>query len=223
MTQALPPRPLGQDPKLPHGAWPALCILACALLAPAAPAREPPAWSLDPEHSQVWFRVDHQGYSRPLGRVPIRSGGFRFDARDWSTASVRVELDPAAIDMGVPRWNRMLHSRQLLDSTRWPTARYTSRSVERTGEATGVIHGELELRGKRRPVDVRFRLNRAAPDPYTLQRKVGFSAEATLERSDFGIDRYPEAIGSKVAILIEIEGVPAPNHTEPSPGHAAQE
>ena len=57
--------------------------------------------------------------------------------------------------------------------------------VTQASSLSGVIHGELELRGRRVPVDVAFTLNRIGNDPYAFGRKAGFSASARLARADF--------------------------------------
>ncbi|RYD14928.1 MAG: polyisoprenoid-binding protein [Lysobacteraceae bacterium] len=164
-------------------------------------------WRFDLVHSQVWFTASHQGFSHPQGRLRIAQGWFRFDPDDWRSAAVDVVLDVASADLGDEGWNKALRSGALLDAGRRPTARYASRSVERSGERSGVIHGELELRGRRVPVDVAFTLNRIGNDPYAFGRKAGFSASARLARADFGIDRYQDVIGATIELRFEIEGI----------------
>lgn len=184
--------------------WPAAAL---ALALPTLALAAPETYRFDPVHSQVWFRADHQGFSHPLGRVRIKDGWFQFDEQDWSASRVDVELDMTTADMGDAKWNETIQSGQLLDTGRWPTARYISRSVEKTDATHGVIHGDLTLHGATRPVDVAFTLNSIAPDPYAFKRKAGFSASATLPRSAFGIKRYVGVIGENIQILLEIEGL----------------
>ena len=190
-----------------RAAMPGLALaMAGAMAAGPIPARAD-TWRFDPVHSQVWFTASHQGFSHPQGRVRIAQGWFRFDPDDWPSAAVDVVLDLASADLGEQGWNKALRSPALLDAGRRPTARYTGHKVERTGERSGVIHGELELRGRRVPVDVAFTLNRIGNDPYAFGRKAGFSASARLARADFGIDRYEEVIGATIDLRLEIEGI----------------
>jgi polyisoprenoid-binding protein YceI len=199
-----------RDKRKPRGTRSAKSALALAIAgtiaAPPACARAD-TWRFDPVHSQVWFTASHQGFSHPQGRVRIAQGWFRFDPDDWRSAAVDVVLDLASADLGDEAWNKALRSPALLDAARRPTARYTGHEVERTGQRTGVIHGALELRGHRVPVDVAFTLNRIGNDPYAFGRKAGFSASARLARSDFGIDRYQDVIGATIDLRFEIEGI----------------
>ena len=176
---------------------------ACATGATAAPE----TWRFDPVHSQIVFSVEHQKFSNALGRLHVKEGWFRFDENDWSTARVDVVVDLASVDLGDAKWNDAGRSGALLDTARWPTARYTSRSVERIDATHGLIHGDLSFRGETKPLDVAFTLNRVANDPYLFKRKAGFSATAMLTRQDFGMTRYADVVGATVALRIEIEGV----------------
>ena len=182
-------------------------LTALAFALPGFATAAPVTYRFDPVHSQVWFRADHQGFSHPLGRVRIKDGWFQFDEQDWSASRVDVEIDLTSLDMGDAKWNETIQSGQLLDTGRWPTARYTSRAVEKSDATHGVIHGDLILHGTTRPVDVAFTLNSIAPDPYAFKRKAGFSANATLPRSAFGIKRYVGVIGENIQVLLEIEGL----------------
>lgn len=182
-----------------------LALAASAL--PGTAAAAPETYRFDPVHTQVWFSAAHQGFSHPLGRLRVKDGWFAFDARDWSASRVDVTIDLATADLGDGKWNDTVKSGQFLDVERWPTARYVGRSVEKTGGATGVIHGELYFRGERRPVDVAFTLNRIGSDPYLFKRKAGFSATAVLQRSAFGMKRYADVVGEDVALRFEIEGI----------------
>lgn len=173
---------------------------ASALAAPAT-------YRFDPVHTQVWFTASHDGYSHPLGRLRVAEGWFVFDPDDWSGGRVDVILDMTSVDLGDGKWSEAVMSGQFLDAERWPRARFTSRSVEKTGADTGIVHGTLELHGERQPVDVAFTLNRVGNDPYTFRHKIGFSATASLDRFAFGMQRFKDVVGATVDLRLEIEGI----------------
>lgn len=182
---------------------------ASALAAPAT-------YRFDPVHTQVWFSASHDGYSHPLGRLRVAEGWFVFDPDDWSSGRVDVILDMTSVDLGDGKWSEAVMSGQFLDAERWPRARFTSRSVEKTGADTGIVHGTLELHGERQPVDVAFTLNRVGNDPYTFRHKIGFSATASLDRFAFGMQRFKDVVGATVDLRLEIEGI-RENDSVPSP------
>lgn len=182
-----------------------LIAAACAL--PSLVSAAPETWRFDPVHTQIWFSSDHQKFSHPLGRLRIKSGWFQFDAKDWSTGRVDVVIDLAAADMGDTKWSDTVKSGQFLDTARWPTAHFVSRSIEQKDATHGVIHGELTFHGESKPIDVAFTLNRIGNDPYAFKQKAGFSATATLHRFEFGMTRYKDVVGDDVKLRLEIEGI----------------
>ena len=182
--------------------------LAAAGLATAPGVRaEAVVYRFDPPHTQIFFSADHQKFSHPVGRLKVKDGWFQFDDRDFSTAKVDVEIDMKSADIGDDKWSETIRGGQLLDADKYPTARYTSKSVEKNGDNRGVIHGDLTLHGVTKPVDVEFTLNRVGNDPYRFKQKAGFSAKATIKRADFGISRYTDVIGENIELRFEIEGL----------------
>ena len=158
-------------------------------------------------HSQIWFSADHQHFSKPQGRLRIKDGWFRFDPKDWSSARVDVVIDLASVDLGDAKWNAMVMSGQFLDAQRWPTARFVSVAVEARDATHAIVHGELDFRGVKKPVDLAVTLNRVGTDPYLFKQKAGFSASATLDRFDFGMTRYKDVVAATVDLHFEIEGI----------------
>ena len=177
-----------------------------ALALPLAAFAGPRDYRLDPVHTQVTVGVSHLGFSHPGGRLRVKGGYFRFDADDWSSAQVNAEIDAASIDFGDAAWNDKLRSREFLDVAHYPTARFVSERVEKTGEKTGVAHGKLTLLGVTRPLDLAVTFNRAGVHAYTLKWTAGFSASAQLKRSDFRMTRYLPDVGDEISIRIEAEG-----------------
>ncbi len=160
----------------------------------------------DPVHSQVFFSVSHQGYSQSTGRFAIKGGFFAFDNGDWSKSKVDVTVDVASLDLGDPGWSDKVKS-AYLDAATYPTAHFVSASVEKTGDKTGVAHGKLTLFGHTLPLDLRITFNRAGADGYTMRYIAGFSADAKLKRSAFGLTRSAESIGDEITVHVEAEGI----------------
>lgn len=180
-------------------------VIAALLLASTAAAATD--YRFDTVHTQVFFSASHLGLSNPIGRMRVKSGYIQFDADDWSQAKVDALIDTASLDMGDDAWNTKLRSGEFLDSGKFPTARFAAERVEKTGERAGVAHGQLTLHGVTRPLDLKITFNRALVDPYTFRYTAGFSAEAKLKRSDFGMTKYLHEIGDEVTVRIEAEGL----------------
>ena len=178
-----------------------VCLLAASAIAHAT------GYHFDTVHTQVFFSASHLGMSNPQGRLHLQGGYILFDPGDWTQAKVDATIETASLDMGDPAWNRRLRSNEFLDADKFPTARFVSERVEKTGEHEGVAHGKLTLLGVTRPLDMKIRFNRAGLDPYSLQYVAGFSGEAKFRRSDFGMRKYVPDIGDEVSVHIEVEGL----------------
>ena len=204
-----------------------ITVLVLALLvstfAPGAIAREAQTWRFDPVHTQVVLFADHLGLSHGIGRLKVRGGLLRFDSDDWSRALVDVVIDVGSLDMGDEKWTKTVLSAQFLDAQRWPEARYTSHSVEKTAPDRGIVHGTLELHGVRQPVALDITFNRIARDPYAFKTKAGFTARTTLDRFAFGMDRYREVVGGDVELRIEVEAIRDTDAANGDPADADQE
>jgi len=157
-------------------------------------------------HTQIFFSVSHLNYSHPMGRMHVKGGYFSFDPDDWSSAKVDATIDIASLDMGDEAWNNKMRS-AFFDVTTYPTAHYVSTKVEKTGEHTGIVHGNLTLLGKTHPVDLQLTFNRAGADGYSMRFIAGFSATAAFKRSTFGMTRSLPDNGDDVSIHIEAEGI----------------
>ncbi|HQV71348.1 MAG: YceI family protein [Dokdonella sp.] len=162
---------------------------------------------LDPVHTQIVFFADHLGFSHAIGRLKVKQGWFTFDADDWSTARADVVIDMTSLDMGDAEWTAKVADRAFLDAGNAPTARFLGNALERKTADSGILHGELWLRGVHHDVDLAVTFNRQGTDPYAFKSKAGFSATATLDRFDFGMSTFRDVVAGPVELRIEVEGI----------------
>lgn len=163
-------------------------------------------WVLDPVHTQVVFFADHLGFSHGIGRLKIKQGWFVFDADDWTSARADVLIDMSSLDMGDAGWTAKVKGAAFLDSADSPTAHFIGNTLEKKTANTGILHGELWLRGIRRNVDLDVTFNRQGRDPYAFKTKAGFTATTTLDRFDFGMTAFRDVVAGPVELRIEVEG-----------------
>lgn len=186
-------------------------------LAPVAAHARMHSYRFDTVHSQVVFSIDHDGYSRPFGRLHIARGWLRFDDDDWSRSATVLDIDLDSVDMGDAKWNQAVCGEALLDCAHYRLAHFASTSVQRIDASHGVLHGQLTLHGRTLPVSLPFTLNRLARTVFGMHMVAGFSATATLDRPAFGITAFPHAIGKQVAVWLELEAI-RDDHIDTSPG-----
>ncbi len=185
---------------------PPLGVLAALLIAGQASARVLD-YRIDPVHTQVLFSVDHNGFSRPVGRMRVKSGWLRLDQDDWSTAKIVVDIDTASVDLGDKDWNDAVTDKRFLDAKDFPSAHFESTSMEKAGAQAGTLHGNLTLRGVAHEIAIPFKLNRAGTTIFGMQTLAGFSGHTTLDRLQFGMTAFPKAVGQMVDIRLEVEAI----------------
>lgn len=181
--------------------------MACAWLSSGTAVAAPTTYRYDTTHSQIVFSIDHNGYSRPFGRLHIAQGWLRFDPDDWSQSATELDIDLASLDMGDVDWNTAVQRPAFLDVEKARYAHFVSTAVERKDNTHGVIRGNLTLRGVTKPVEVHFTFNRMGATIYGMHNTAGFSATAMLNRDDFGITANANSIGHSVAVWLELEAI----------------
>ncbi len=182
----------------------ALVLAAAGLAGPAAAAER---YAFDKAHTQILFFVDHLGFSKSQGEFHDYDGHFTFDPEDWSNSAVEVTIRTHSVDMDDHAWDKHMRNEDFFHVAEHPTMRFASTRVERTGEDTGKVHGELTLLGVTRPVTLDVTFNKAGEHFLSKEWIAGFSATTSLQRSEFGMDYGLPAVGDRVDIRLEVEGV----------------
>ncbi len=168
-------------------------------------------WDIDVGHSSIHFRVRHMVIAKVHGRFARWSGSLELDPQDLTRSSVQVVVDTASIDTQVADRDAHLRSADFLDVARYPEMTFRSKRVEQHGERLRVV-GDLSLHGIVREVTLEAEFAGTGKDPWGNER-AGFSAQASLDRREFGLtwNAALEAggvlVGEKVEIAIELEAV----------------
>lgn len=180
-------------------------LLWLLLLAAGVATAHPLDYRIDTVHSQVLFSADHDGYSRPVGRLAIARGWLRFDPDDWAASKVVADIALDSADLGDKDWNAAVTGHNFLEAAQFPLAHFESGTVRKTGADTGTLDGQLSLRGVTLPVTVEFTVNRVGMTLFGFETIAGFSGHATFDRTKFGMTAFPKAIGTEVTLRLEIE------------------
>jgi len=184
-----------------------------AALAPDVPAGE---YKMDHAHSTLIFRLSHMGFSHYTSRFRHFDAKLQFDPRNLTATQLTATIDPRSIETDYPdpkyNFNEELAGEHFLDAAQFPQITFRTTQVEDLGNQAMRVHGELTLHGVTRPIVLEATYNGGySGHPMDPQARVGFSAQGTLRRSDFGIAGGIPGVGSnmgvgdQVAIVIESE------------------
>ena len=180
-------------------------LLLCAGLG-AANAQSSESFKVDPAHADVTFAIDHLGFSKTWGRFNEIDGTIVLDRETPENSIVFVVIQAASIDTRHAVRDDHLRGPDFFDVATFPAIVFRSQRIEPLGERTARVYGTLTLRGIPRPVTLFATLNKIAEHPLRPGLVVaGFSARATIKRSEFGITTGLPILGDEVEIVLEIE------------------
>jgi polyisoprenoid-binding protein YceI len=160
-------------------------------------------YAVDPAHSSIAFKISHLGLSWVHGRFNDFSGEFTIDP-DASKASFQMTIKAESIDTNQAKRDGHLRSPDFFDTKKFPTLTFKSTAVKEMKDGYQVT-GDFTLHGVTKPITFGLVGGRKAEFPKGVSR-TGYSAELTLKRSDFGINKFAEAIGDNVYISLSFEG-----------------
>lgn len=174
---------------------------------PAAPteAVQSGAYALDKSHAKIVWGVSHLGFSTYYGEFTDFDAQLVLDAQRPENSSLDVTINLNSVDTHDEALDKHLKAPDFFDTAQYPTATFTSTSVDRTGPTTANVTGNLTLHGVTKPVTLAVTLNKAAQHPMADAYVAGFSAEGKIDRTRFGIDTYAPALGSEVKLIISGE------------------
>ena len=171
-------------------------------------------WNIDSSHSSVNFTVRHMVFAKVRGRFGSFAGTIEGDLEDPTQARVAVDIDAGSIDTGTAERDQHLRSADFFDTESFPRLRFASTRVERVADERYRVHGDLTIRDVTREVVLEVEYGGRGADPWGNQR-VGFTAQAAIDRSDFGL-RWNQVletggvlVGDRITIELEIQAVAA--------------
>ena len=167
-------------------------------------------WNIDVTHSTVGFTVRHLMVSKVHGQFTKWKGTFAFDETNVASSHVEVEIEVASVDTRDAQRDGHLRTGDFFDGEKFPLITFKSTSV--SGEKGSFkVAGDLTLRGVTKPVVLDVEYAGRAKHPQAGER-VGFSAQTSINRKDFGVafnlvlEAGGVAISDKVDIQLEVQG-----------------
>jgi polyisoprenoid-binding protein YceI len=143
-------------------------------------------WKLDKSHSQVLFTVSHMVFSEVTGAFRDFDATLESTKDDFTDAKISASIKAGSIDTQNERRDNHLKSNDFLNVEKFPELTFRSTKVEKTGNDTYRITGELTIRDVTKPVVLEAVYRGMIDDPWGNKR-IGFKATTTINRFDFGV------------------------------------
>lgn len=175
--------------------------VATAVPAPAAAGE----FAVDAVHSSVVFKVKHMNVAWFYGRFNKVEGSFNLDSANPSASSINVTVPTDSVDTANGGRDKHLRNQDFFSSTEFPTLTFKSTSVEKTGENTYKVKGDLTARGTTKQVEVTVE-DTGRGKGRDGSDLAGMHTTFTINRSDFGIKYGAGALGEEVTLMVSLEG-----------------
>jgi polyisoprenoid-binding protein YceI len=167
-------------------------------------------YRLDPRHASVIFRIRHMDLAWFTARFDDRMATLQLDPADPSrsrlTASVATESVNTGVlsDDGARNFDQAIG--RAIGGAATPRITFVSTRIERTGEFTARVIGDLTMNGQTHPVTLNATFAGGRVDPLRGGAMVlGFSAYGEFDRSDWGVTQWSAFTGDTVQVVIEAE------------------
>jgi polyisoprenoid-binding protein YceI len=180
-------------------------LLAALVTLPLQAQAAQERYTIDPTHTFPSFEADHMGMSHWRGKFNRSSGSVLLD-KAAGKGSVEVEIDMASVDFGLDALNTAAAGKELFETAKYPKATYRGELADFVDGAPTRVRGEFTLHGVTRPLDLRITRFKCMPHPLSKRDWCGADAEASFDRSQFGLDAGKDyGFDMTVALRIQVE------------------
>lgn len=180
-------------------------IAAAVAFGATSAAAAPEAYTLDASHSQVMFTYDHLGYSTTYNMFAGWEGQIMFDKEDPAASSVEVSIPLSSFYTGWEKRFEHLMGDDFFGAKDGDMITFKSTAIEVTSDDEAIITGDLTINGITKSVQLEAELNQQSQHPMAGKDWLGFDAETTIKRSDFGVGAYAPNISDELDVEISIE------------------
>ncbi|EWH11424.1 YceI-like domain-containing protein [Catenovulum agarivorans DS-2] len=162
-------------------------------------------FQLDTAHSSLIFKVKHMGLSYFVGRFNQFDANLAFNADQPEQAKLGAVVDMASLDVVDDDFEQTIKSDDWLNTAQFPKAYFETTTATQINSETLLFDGNLTFLDVTNPVKVEVKFNGAGTNLLTYSYTIGFSANMTFNRSDFGLDKYIPTVGDQILIEVEAE------------------
>lgn len=170
-----------------------ICIAATLLTVPAAMAT---TYKTDQGHTEVQFSWSHAGVSTQSGEFTVVDGTLDIDPENVESAKLNVTINTDSVTTGFKPLDDHLSSADFLEVETYPEITFVSTGVEKTGDDTAKVTGDLTIQGTTKPVTLDTKLTHIGPHPlgsnidYYKGDWIAFEASTTIDHMEFGVGPF---------------------------------
>ena len=185
--------------------WSLALVIGTLVCAGGSSATAADEYAYDLVHSSVSFKARHLDISWIHGRFNEVEGRFSLDREDPSKSKFELTIKTDSVDTANKARDEHLRQPDYFDTKQFPTIEFKSTSTKAIKGGYEVT-GDFTMHGTTKKVTLV--LLGGKEHDFKGVKRVAFSTELSLKRSDYGFDKNAIGpIGDEALILIDCEGV----------------
>ena len=185
--------------------WSLALVIGTLVCAGGSSASAADEYAYDLVHSSVSFKARHLDISWIHGRFNEVEGRFSLDREDPSKSKFELTIKTDSVDTANKARDEHLRQPDYFDTKQFPTIEFKSTSTKAIKGGYEVT-GDFTMHGTTKKVTLV--LLGGKEHDFKGVKRVAFSTELSLKRSDYGFDKNAIGpIGDEALILIDCEGV----------------
>lgn len=163
---------------------------------------------VDSHYTFPVFEVEHFTFSIQRGLFTKTAGTIEYDATSRKV-SADITIDAASVEMGLDERNKVMRSDKFLNADKFPAIHFVIPEFQLSDVVkVNFIPGNLMLLGVTKPVTLAVQIS-CGKHPVLLHEVCGANIEATIKRSDFGMNYGLPGIGDEINIITPVEAIKA--------------
>ena len=168
-------------------------------------------WVIDPQHSEINFKVKHLMITNVKGEFKNFSGDVLTSGDDFDNASITVHIDASSIFTNSDDRDTHLKGSDFFDVENFKEITFVSKSFKMISDDEYKLVGDLTIKDVTNEVSLNVEFGGINTDPWG-NVKAGFSmVEQKINRKDWGLNYNAVLetggvlVGEEVKINIEVE------------------
>ena len=182
-------------------------LAATAAFVGSAAQAQTATYAVDPSHTFATFEISHFGATVNRARFDKKQGSVQLD-KAAKSGKVEISFDTTSVNSGTPAFDKHLQSADLFDSAKHPTMKFVADKFVFNGDKVASVEGQLTLLGKTGPLTLKANQFNCYDSPMLKREVCGGDFEATIDRTQWGMNYGVEwGFPKNVRLIAQIEAV----------------
>ncbi|WP_144510634.1 YceI family protein [Bacillus sp. FJAT-22090] len=171
-------------------------------------------FNLDAAHSSIDFSVKHMMVSKVKGSFTNFSADLEGNAEDLTGATISFDIDVNSVTTNNEDRDNHLRSADFFDTEKYPNIKFVATDIKKTDDGEYDVTGDITIKDVTKPVTFKAEYGGKGTNPWGVE-VVAFSADAKLNRKDFGLvwnqalETGGVLVGEDIKISVELQLNPA--------------